>query len=95
VPLKIHAEMKPQPTLIDRGRGYEKVQWVAWRESRENVKGYGMTEQEAIDNLKYAVQPDWTGELDGEGPPKGLVIGGNFLFTKEEIVSHNKKQFEK
>ena len=37
---------------IDRGMGIEYVRWMAWRKGYPNVRGYGKTEQEAIDNLK-------------------------------------------
>ena len=36
---------------IDRGKGTEYVRWTAWRADRPNVRGYGMTEEEAKSDL--------------------------------------------
>jgi hypothetical protein len=67
--------------------------WKAWRQGRPTVLGYGMTEEDAIRDLKYNVQPDHDGTLDGEGKPKGPVIGGNMLFSRNQIMSHNQGRF--
>lgn len=66
--------------------------FVAWREGNETVLGYGMTEQGAIDHLKYATQPDWTGEMDGEGTPQGTMVFGNW-FSGDDIVEFNRAAF--
>ena len=89
--LKIHTEQYG-PTLIDRGNGNERVTWRAWREGRPRIFGYGTSEEMAIRDLKYTVQPDWTGELDGEGTPTGALVGGN-MFHPEEVVRRNSECF--
>lgn len=83
---------RERPHCLGSGRQYR---WEAYRESYPNVCGYGLTEQDAIDHLKYAVMPDWNGNLDGEGKPRGrgCLIGGN-MFATSKVISHNKKQFE-
>ncbi len=43
--------------LVDQGRGCRTVQFSAWRTLRPNVKGYGMTAEEAIFDLTQNVQP--------------------------------------
>ena len=92
--LNIYTKRYSRQFAIDRGRGIEMVQVKAYREGRETVLGYGNGEQEAIDDLKYAVQPDWDGTLDGEGKPQGCAIGGN-VFPISGIVEHNKSLFSK
>ena len=46
-----------RPYLIDQGYGHRIVQYKAWRIERPRVFGYGMTENEAINNLVHDVQP--------------------------------------
>ncbi len=43
--------------LVDQGRGCRTVRYSAWRRTRPNVRGYGMTKQEAIHDLTHNVQP--------------------------------------
>ncbi len=51
-----------------------------------------MTEERAIDDLRYCVQPDHDGTLDGLGKPQGTIIGGNH-FTPAEAAAHNRVAF--
>ena len=66
--------------------------YKAWRQGRPTIIGYGMTEQEAIDELRYVIQPDFDGTLDGLGKPSGTIIGGN-MFSKDEVLKNNKGRF--
>jgi hypothetical protein len=77
------------------GTGYQerKYRWTAEREGR-SAQGIGLTEQKAIDHLKYDVQPDLNGELDGEGTPQRCIIGGN-MFLDAQILHQNKMAFGK
>lgn len=43
--------------LVGQGYGFRTVRWRAWREPRPKVRGYGKTEQEAIEDLVKNVQP--------------------------------------
>jgi len=79
---------------VDRGHGLEIYRWKAWREGRPTVLGYGLTEENAINDLKYNVQPDHDGTLDGEGVPKGPLIGGN-MFSRRQREDNNRGQFKK
>ena len=55
--MKIETEKYHIPYLINQGYGSRRVQYKAWRIQRPSVFGYGMTEDEAIDNLVHDVQP--------------------------------------
>lgn len=46
-----------RPFLIDQGSGGRMVQYTAIRIKRPDVKGYGMTEEDAVRNLICEVQP--------------------------------------
>ncbi len=90
-PLKTLTVMADKPYQVWH-RKSQRVQWKAWRQGRPTVLGYGMTEQEAIDDLRYRVQPDHDGTLDGLGAPKGPTIDGN-MFTSGELLKYNKGLF--
>ncbi|MDD5614932.1 MAG: hypothetical protein PHH85_01885 [Candidatus Methanoperedens sp.] len=45
------------PFSIDQGAGFRQAKFRAWRKGRPNVKGYGMTKEEAINDLTQNVQP--------------------------------------
>ena len=92
--LKIHTKQEERELGIDRGRGIEIYLWKAWRDGRSNVIGYAMTKKGAINDLKYSVQPDHDGTLDGAGVPKGTLIGDN-MFSRRQMEDHNKSQFKK
>lgn len=91
--MRIVTEDAGQEYYVGKGGVSVPYRWKAWRDQRPLVIGYGLTEQEAIDDLKYRVQPDHTGELDGEGAPSGPLIGGN-MFGPSEIVVRNKAAFD-
>lgn len=91
LPLKIRTSRASKCFQVWRGRS-KIVQYKAWRIGRPTIIGYGMTEQEAIDDLRYRVQPDLDGTLDGKGNPEGPMISGN-MFDESEIVEHNKRRF--
>lgn len=55
--MKIYTKKYHRDFLVGRGRGFECVRWWAWRESRPNVRGYGETEEGAINDLVRFVQP--------------------------------------
>jgi len=80
------------PRAYGYGEFCRPYRFQAWREGRETTLGHGMTEQGAIDHLRFAVQPDWTGELDGEGTPKGTMVFGN-QFSNDDIVELNRTAF--
>ena len=90
-PLKIITVMSEEPYFVWRGRS-QLAKWKAWRQGRPTVLGYGMTEEEAVDDLRYRVQPDHDGTLDGLGSPKGPVIGGNML-SAGHVTHHNRGRF--
>ena len=93
LPLKIRvAKIGSKPCRIWRGKS-EWAKWKAWRRGRPTVVGYGMTERKAIEDLRYRVQPDHNGTLDGKGKPSGPMIGGNMSDAKDQI-RHNKALFE-
>ncbi len=94
MPLKIFTEKKDREYAVGRGGSLKYYSWVAWRDTRPTVRGYGKTEIEAIDDLKYSVQPDWDGTLDGEGTPSGTIIGGN-MFPHKQIIDNNRSRFKK
>lgn len=91
LPLKTLTAMAEKPYHVWR-RKSDQVQWKAWRQGRPTILGYGMTEEEAIDDLRYRVQPDHDGTLDGLGTPKGAIINGS-MFSAREILQHNKVMF--
>lgn len=80
--LEIFAAMTDKPYLVDQGWGFRKYRYFAWREGRPHIRGYGMTVKEATFDLKNNVQPDWTGELDGEGAFPTPAVGGNMFPPK-------------
>lgn len=92
LPLKTLTTMAENPYQRWDGYKSQMVQWKAWRQGRPTVCGYGMTEQEAIDDLRYCVQPDHHGTLDGLGTPEGPIVGGN-MFPREDVIRHNKGRF--
>lgn len=91
LPLKTLTLGTDAPYQVWRERS-RTVLWKAWRQGRPLVCGYGMTEQEAIDELRYNVQPDHDGTLDGLGKPKGPVIGGN-MFSASDVRNHNRERY--
>lgn len=79
-PEHIETEKYHRPFLVGRGRAFETVLWTAWRKVRPKVKGYGMTEDQAINDLVHHVQPDWNSTLDPqfsveEQPARGREPG--------------------
>jgi|GEM_PF-4243941 len=93
LPLTLCTSQAPKPYKIWRG-GSETVQFKVWRIGRPTVCGYGVTLDEAVEDLRYRVQPDHTGELDGLGRPDGVIIGGN-MFDSKMVTQHNKGRFAK
>lgn len=91
LPLKVLTLGSEEPYQVWRGRSHW-AKWKAWRQGRPAVLGYGMTEEEAVDDLRYRVQPDLDGTLDGFGVPKGPAIGGN-MFSVDHVTQHNKRRF--
>jgi len=90
-PLKTITRKAEVPYKVWRqGRGQTAL-WKAWRQGRPMVSGYGMTEDEAMKDLRYNVSPDHTGELDGLGKPEGPVFGGNMF---SDVQGQNQKRFE-
>ncbi|MES2215750.1 MAG: hypothetical protein V4481_00455 [Patescibacteria group bacterium] len=93
LPLKMMTVKTEKPYHVwHHGERSTRVQWKAWRQGRPTILGYGMTEDEAIADLRYLVQPDHDGTLDGLGKPKGCVVGGN-MHPVAEMVAHNKGLF--
>lgn len=92
LPLKTLTRAANKPYRVWISGKSEIALWKAWRQGRPTVIGYGMTEQEAVNTLRYKVQPDHDGTLDGLGKPKGTLIGGNML-SPEVCEQHNQKQF--
>jgi len=70
----------------------QRAQWKAWREGQPTAVGYGMSEQEAVEDLRYAIKPDSDGSLDGLGTPSGALLGVG-LQSRRATVQYNKKQF--
>lgn len=94
LPLKTVTVRADQPYRVWHHEESQWAQWKAWRQGRPTVLGYGPTETAAIEDLRYVVQPDHDGTLDGLGAPTGPIIGGN-SFSPEERIAHNKKRLEK
>lgn len=55
--MRIFTQQYHRNFLVGQGYGFRLVRWWAWRESRANVRGYGITEKEAIEDLEKNVQP--------------------------------------
>ena len=55
--MRIITEDHGREFLVDGGRGFRTVRWLAWRQGRPRVRGYGLTEEEAIYDLVHNVQP--------------------------------------
>lgn len=62
--MKILTKEHDRNFVVGQGFGFRTVRWQAWRQSRPNVRGYGKTEEEAIDDLVHNVQPLSAEELD-------------------------------
>ncbi len=90
-PLKTLTKVADTPYQVWKGKS-RTVLWKAWREGRPTVVGYGMTEQEAVDELRYVIQPDHDGTLDGLGKPRGPTIGGN-MRSQAFYQEHNRNQY--
>jgi hypothetical protein len=90
-PLKMITIESDEPYQVWRGTS-QWAKWKAWRQGRPTVLGYGMTEEEAVEDLRYRVQPDHDGTLDGLGAPKGPVIGGN-RFSADDVMQRNQRCF--
>lgn len=84
--LQIFVANTDKPYLVDQGWGFQEYCCFAWREGRTRIRGYGMTAKEAIFDLKNNVQPDRTGELDGEGAFPIPVVGGNMFSPMRMVV---------
>lgn len=54
---QVETEDNRKSFLVDQGHGAMTVQFSAWRTLRPNVKGYGMTSEDAIYDLTQKVQP--------------------------------------
>lgn len=54
---EVNTEDNSKTFLIDQGRGARTVRFSAWRNLRPNIRGYGMTAEEAIFDLTQNVQP--------------------------------------
>jgi hypothetical protein len=91
-PLKMITIESNEPYQVWRRGRSQWAKWKAWRQGRPTTLGYGMTEEEAVYDLRYRVQPDHDGTLDGLGTPKGPAIGGN-MFSTRYVTRHNKGRF--
>lgn len=80
--LEIKTRRHKKGFLVDQGHGFVNVCCEAWRGGYPNTKGYGNTCKDAVYDLKHNVAPDWSGELDGEGPYPAPGIGGNMFPRK-------------
>lgn len=94
LPLKTITCVSDVPYQVWRWTGSQKVKWKAWRQGRPTILGYGMTEEEAIEDLWYFVCPDLDGTLDGLGVPVKPIIGGNMFSSRAETIQHNKERFK-
>ncbi len=92
LPLETVAVRANKPYQVWRNGRSVTVQWKAWRRGRPTVLGYGITQDEAVADLRYNVQPDHDGTLDGLGTPKGPTIFGN-MFTEQEVIDHNRGRY--
>jgi hypothetical protein len=67
LPLKTMTAKAEKPYNVWHHGECMRAEWKAWRQGRPNILGYGMSEEEAVNDLRYRVQPDHDGTLDGLG----------------------------